>query len=53
MNGLLAAVGESPEDEIRAIPGRNAARAYGFDLAALQPIADRIGPSIAAIRSGR
>ncbi|MBK6583027.1 MAG: amidohydrolase [Gammaproteobacteria bacterium] len=53
MKALNATFGEYPEDEIRAILGLNAARAYGFDLAALQPIADRIGPSIAAIRSGR
>jgi predicted TIM-barrel fold metal-dependent hydrolase len=52
MKALNATFGEYPEDEIRAILGLNAARAYGFDLAALQPIADRIGPSIAAIRSG-
>ncbi|MBK9666045.1 MAG: amidohydrolase [Gammaproteobacteria bacterium] len=53
MKALNATFGEYPEDEIRAILSLNAARAYGFDLAALQPIADRIGPSIAAIRSGR
>ena len=53
MKALNATFGEYPEDEIRAILSLNAARTYGFDLAALQPIADRIGPSIAAIRSGR
>jgi predicted TIM-barrel fold metal-dependent hydrolase len=39
-----------PEHEIRAILGGNAARVYGFDTAALQAIADEIGPSLASIR---
>ena len=39
-----------PEHEIRAILGGNAARVYGFDTAALQTIADEIGPSLASIR---
>jgi predicted TIM-barrel fold metal-dependent hydrolase len=39
-----------PEDEIRAILGGNAARVYGFDTAALQRIADEIGPSLVDIR---
>jgi len=33
-----------PEDEIAAMLGGNAAEFYGFDTAALQPLADRIGP---------
>lgn len=33
-----------PEDEIAAILGGNAAAFYEFDTAALQPLADRIGP---------
>ena len=33
-----------PDDELSAMLGGNAARVYGFDLAALAPIADRIGP---------
>ena len=39
-----------PEQEIRDILGLNAAKAYGFDVAALTPVADRIGPTLAAIR---
>lgn len=35
--------------EARLILGINAARAYGFDLQALQPIADRIGPTVAEV----
>jgi predicted TIM-barrel fold metal-dependent hydrolase len=33
-----------PIEDIRKILGGNAARLYGFDLGALQPIADRVGP---------
>jgi len=35
-----------PESEVRKILGENAARVYGFDLAALTPHADRVGLSI-------
>jgi predicted TIM-barrel fold metal-dependent hydrolase len=35
-----------PEDDLRAILGGNAARIYGFDLAALRPIANRVGPTV-------
>jgi predicted TIM-barrel fold metal-dependent hydrolase len=34
-----------PIDEARRIIGLNAAECYGFDVAALQPLADRIGPT--------
>jgi predicted TIM-barrel fold metal-dependent hydrolase len=37
------------EDEARKILGTNAADVYGFDLDALQPLAERIGPTIAEI----
>lgn len=47
LNGTFA---DYPEHEIRAILGQNAAKAYGFDTAALQAIADEIGPTIAQIR---
>ena len=33
-----------PEPEVRAILGENAARVYGFDLAALASEAERVGP---------
>ena len=35
-----------PEAEMRMLLGENAAKLYGFDLAALQPIADEWGPTI-------
>ena len=50
LKALHETFGDYPEDEIRAILGRNAASVYGFDTGALQPIADEIGPSIEAIR---
>jgi predicted TIM-barrel fold metal-dependent hydrolase len=37
-------------DELRAMIGGNAARCYGVDLAALAPIAARIGPTEAQLR---
>lgn len=33
-------------DEVRAMVGGNAARVYGFDLDALAPLAERIGPTV-------
>jgi predicted TIM-barrel fold metal-dependent hydrolase len=33
-----------PEPDVRAILGENAARVYGFDLAALAPDVERVGP---------
>lgn len=35
-----------PEEEIRQLLGTTAAAVYGFDLEALAPIADRVGPSV-------
>ena len=49
---LQATFGDYPEHEIRAMLGLNAARVYGFDLAAMQSVAERVGPTIAAIRGG-
>ena len=42
---LRATFADIPEDEVRAMVGGNAAELYGFDLAALQPLVDQIGPS--------
>jgi len=39
-------LGGLPEEDIRAILGGNAARIFGFDLDLLQPIADRVGPTV-------
>jgi len=38
-----------PHEEITAILGGNAARVYGFDLAALDAVAARVGPTVAEI----
>jgi predicted TIM-barrel fold metal-dependent hydrolase len=38
-----------PRDEIKAILGDNALRVYALDESVLRPIADRIGPTAAAI----
>jgi predicted TIM-barrel fold metal-dependent hydrolase len=38
-----------PTDEVRAMVGGNAARVYGFDLAALTPLAEQFGPSPADV----
>ena len=35
-----------PIDEVQTMLGDNAARIYGFDMAKLQVIADRAGPSV-------
>jgi predicted TIM-barrel fold metal-dependent hydrolase len=35
-----------PEEEMRAILTDNPARLYGFDVDALRPVAERIGPSV-------
>jgi predicted TIM-barrel fold metal-dependent hydrolase len=50
MKAITETFGGYPEDEIRDILGRNAARIYGFDVEALRPVADEIGPTIARIR---
>ena len=36
--------------QLALILGLNAANAYGFDVAALAPIAERIGPTLSAVR---
>jgi predicted TIM-barrel fold metal-dependent hydrolase len=38
-----------PEDELRAVLAGTAAALYGFDLDALAPIADRVGPTVAEV----
>jgi len=39
-------------DEVRRMVGANAADVYGFDVEALQAVADRIGPEVAAVADG-
>ena len=43
---LRVAFAGVPSDEVAALLGANAAKLYGFDLDALRPIADRIGPRV-------
>ncbi len=43
--------GVAPADVARMVGG-TAAEVYGFDIDALQPIADRIGPDVAAVAAG-
>jgi predicted TIM-barrel fold metal-dependent hydrolase len=43
---LRAAFGGCPTDEVRMMVETNAANLYGFDLGALRPLADRIGPAV-------
>ncbi|MEL7208353.1 MAG: amidohydrolase family protein [Actinomycetota bacterium] len=46
---LRAAFGGVPEDEARAMIETNGADFFGFDLEALRPLADRIGPTVAEV----
>jgi len=43
--------GVESEEFIRAVLGENAATVYGFDLKALQTVADRIGPTMDELRA--
>jgi len=44
--GLRRAFAGASADDLRQVLGGNAAALYGFDLERLQPIADRVGPTI-------
>jgi predicted TIM-barrel fold metal-dependent hydrolase len=46
VEALRATFSGMPEDEVRRIVGGNAARVYDFDLDALAPIVDKIGPTV-------
>ena len=50
MDALRETFGPYPEDEVRALLGETAAKVYGFDLATLGPIAEKIGPDLSQIR---
>jgi hypothetical protein len=41
-----------PETEVRAMLGGTAAAVYGFDLDALQPLAERFGPTVEEVAGG-
>jgi predicted TIM-barrel fold metal-dependent hydrolase len=45
--GLRFAYAGVPRDEVAAMLGGNAARVYGFDLDLLDPIAAKVGPTVA------
>jgi hypothetical protein len=45
------ALHDRPEDVCRKILGGNAARLYRFDLDALVPVAAKIGPTVAEVRT--
>ncbi|WP_329465902.1 amidohydrolase family protein [Streptomyces sp. NBC_01431] len=47
--GLRIAYAGLPRDEVAAMAGGNAARVYGFDLAFLDTIAARVGPTVLEI----
>jgi predicted TIM-barrel fold metal-dependent hydrolase len=47
---LRRSFSDTPEPELRAILGGNAATLYGFDVGGLQPIADRVGPTVEELR---
>lgn len=47
---LRTTLGDLPEDELDALLTTRAADVYGFDLDALRPVADRIGPTLDQIR---
>lgn len=46
---LRQVFGGLPEEDVRRILGLNAARLYGFDVAQLQAVADRVGPTVAEV----
>ena len=41
--------GGMPEDDVRRMLGLNAVRVWGFDVAQLQAVADRVGPTVAEL----
>jgi predicted TIM-barrel fold metal-dependent hydrolase len=46
---LRAAFAGVPENEVRRMVETNAAALYGFDLEALRPLGDKIGPTVDAV----
>lgn len=46
LEALRVAYADVEPDEVAKVVGLNAAEVYGFDVAALRPIADRIGPRV-------
>jgi predicted TIM-barrel fold metal-dependent hydrolase len=48
-NLIIEAFKGIPVNETRAMLGGNAAEVFGFDVDALAPITDRVGPDVAAL----
>jgi hypothetical protein len=46
---LRVAFADYPEPDVHAMVESNAAALYGFDLAALRPIGERVGPRVADV----
>lgn len=51
MQSLRDSLGHVPQDEVRLIIGQTAAEVYNFDIAALTPIANQIGPEIQSLQT--
>ena len=49
LKSLPGTFGGYPEDEARAILGRNAAAVYGFELDKLVEVAGKVGPTLASV----
>ena len=49
LEALRANFGGLPEPEVRMMTSLNAAKVYGIDVDKLQPVADRIGPTVGQI----
>ncbi|MCP3983341.1 MAG: amidohydrolase [bacterium] len=47
-NLVIEAFRGAPEEETRAMLGGNAAEVFGFDIDALAPLTERVGPEVAA-----
>ena len=48
--GLRRAFAGTPQNELQQILGGNAAAVYGFDMATLRPLAERVGPTFAELQ---
>ncbi len=51
LEALRATMWDVPEPECRAMLGGIAAGLYGFDVDALAPVAERVGPSVATVHT--
>ena len=51
LEALRTMLWDLPDDDLSALLATRAAKVYGFDLEKLQAIADRIGPTVAEIKT--